>query len=91
MEDGLGDTGVGEVLVGAAAKAMAKSGVATEVHVGGRAIEHGHGSERLQDGGEVPWRISVGNGCQDLLNKAFQTLLNPGDPILVETVSGVDD
>lgn len=81
MEDGLGDTGVGEVLVGAAARAMARAGVATEVPgVGGHAnVQAPHG--------EVPWRVSVGNGCQDLLNKAFQTLLNPGDPILVETVS----
>jgi hypothetical protein len=33
----------------------------------------------------TPWRLTVGGGCQDLLYKAFQTLLNPGDPILVES------
>lgn len=34
---------------------------------------------------QTPWRITVGGGCQDLLFKAFQTLLNHGDPILVES------
>lgn len=34
---------------------------------------------------QTPWRVTVGGGCQDLLFKAFQTLLNPGDPILVES------
>ncbi len=38
---------------------------------------------------EVPWRLSVGGGCQDLLNKAFQTILNEGDAVLVETVSEI--
>jgi hypothetical protein len=100
VEDGLGDTGVGEVLVGASAKAMARAGVGA----------NGLNGE-VKEGGEVPWRVSVGNGCQDLLNKvgngmyvgrgaagktddhqstgeilqAFQTLLNAGDPMLVET------
>jgi tryptophan aminotransferase len=30
------------------------------------------------------WRISVGAGSQDLLYKAFQTLTDPGDTVLVE-------
>jgi hypothetical protein len=34
---------------------------------------------------QTPWRLTVGGGCQDLLFKAFQTLLNPGDAILVES------
>lgn len=34
---------------------------------------------------QTPWRVTVGGGCQDLLFKAFQTLLNPGDAILVES------
>jgi DNA-binding transcriptional MocR family regulator len=34
---------------------------------------------------EVPWRVTVGGGCQDLLFKAFGSLFNPGDSILVET------
>lgn len=38
------------------------------------------------DGAEqTPWRVTVGGGCQDLLFKAFQTLLNHGDAILVES------
>ncbi|KAH8081806.1 pyridoxal phosphate-dependent transferase [Filobasidium floriforme] len=34
---------------------------------------------------EVPWRVTVGGGCQDLLFKAFGAIFNPGDSILVET------
>ena len=34
---------------------------------------------------EVPWRVTVGGGCQDLLFKAFGAIFNPGDAILVET------
>lgn len=34
---------------------------------------------------QTPWRLTVGGGCQDLLFKAFITLLNPGDSILVES------
>ncbi|KAJ9108584.1 hypothetical protein QFC19_002300 [Naganishia cerealis] len=44
----------------------------------------GVGSASL-DTTPTPWRLTVGGGCQDLLYKAFQTLLNPGDPILVES------
>jgi hypothetical protein len=58
VEDGFGDTGVGEVLVGASAKAMARAGVGANCPNGD-----------VKEGGEVPWRVSVGNGCQDLLNK----------------------
>ncbi|PFH46195.1 hypothetical protein AMATHDRAFT_77778 [Amanita thiersii Skay4041] len=31
------------------------------------------------------WRISVGSGSQDLIFKAVTALVNPGDPILVES------
>ncbi|KAL1407665.1 hypothetical protein Q8F55_007098 [Vanrija albida] len=31
------------------------------------------------------WTISMGSGSQDLMSKGFAALLNPGDPILVET------
>ena len=34
--------------------------------------------------GRTPWRVTTGNGSQDLLNKTFDALLNPGDVILVE-------
>lgn len=30
------------------------------------------------------WRVSVGAGSQDLLYKAFQTLTDPGDVVLIE-------
>ncbi|UZJ52692.1 hypothetical protein CBS101457_002012 [Exobasidium rhododendri] len=36
-------------------------------------------------GGHNPWTINVGHGSQDLLTKAFNTLLNPGDSCLVES------
>ncbi|SNX83066.1 tryptophan amino transferase (transaminase) [Melanopsichium pennsylvanicum] len=35
--------------------------------------------------GRTPWRVTTGNGSQDLLNKTFDSLLNPGDVILVES------
>ncbi|KAI5480025.1 AP endonuclease 2 [Pseudohyphozyma bogoriensis] len=31
------------------------------------------------------WRVSLGSGSQDLINKAFQSLVNDGDSILLET------
>jgi len=31
------------------------------------------------------WRISVGIGSQDCLSKAFQTLVDDGDPVLMES------
>ena len=31
-----------------------------------------------------PWRVTVGNGSQDLLTKTFNALLNPGDSVLAE-------
>ena len=34
--------------------------------------------------GRTAWRVTVGVGSQDLLNKTFEALLNPGDVILVE-------
>jgi tryptophan aminotransferase len=30
------------------------------------------------------WRVSIGAGSQDLLYKAFQTLTDPGDVVLIE-------
>lgn len=35
--------------------------------------------------GRSPWRVTTGNGSQDLLNKTFEALLNPGDVILCES------
>lgn len=35
--------------------------------------------------GRNPWRVTVGNGSQDLITKTFNALLNPGDTILVES------
>ncbi|KAJ1585400.1 hypothetical protein NDA12_005299 [Ustilago hordei] len=35
--------------------------------------------------GRTPWRVTTGNGSQDLLHKTFDALLNPGDVILVES------
>ena len=43
------------------------------------------GSSTTAAAAQTPWRVTVGGGCQDLLFKAFQTLLNPGDAILVES------
>ncbi|GAA5850714.1 hypothetical protein JCM3766R1_000183 [Sporobolomyces carnicolor] len=37
---------------------------------------------RKKDGS---WKVSVGSGSQDLINKAFCSLVNPGDSILLET------
>ncbi|GFZ47143.1 hypothetical protein JCM24511_04886 [Saitozyma sp. JCM 24511] len=31
------------------------------------------------------WTVSVGSGSQDLMYKGFQTVLSPGDPVLLET------
>ncbi|RSH83598.1 uncharacterized protein EHS24_007286 [Apiotrichum porosum] len=31
------------------------------------------------------WTVSLGSGSQDLMTKCFSAVLNPGDPILVET------
>ncbi|WWC63874.1 uncharacterized protein I303_106479 [Kwoniella dejecticola CBS 10117] len=31
------------------------------------------------------WTVSFGSGSQDMMAKAFHTLLNPGDPVLLET------
>ncbi|KAK0469533.1 pyridoxal phosphate-dependent transferase [Desarmillaria tabescens] len=42
--------------------------------------EHNHG--RRQGEG---WRLSVGSGSQDLIYKAVTAMINPGDPILVES------
>jgi tryptophan aminotransferase len=45
---------------------------------------NGNDDDDAQEG-EIPWRVTVGGGCQDLLFKAFSSLLNRGDSILVET------
>ncbi|WVF65403.1 hypothetical protein IAT40_000130 [Kwoniella sp. CBS 6097] len=42
----------------------------------------GHVHNREVDGS---WATSFGSGSQDLMSKAFNALLNPGDPILLET------
>ncbi|KAF8142637.1 pyridoxal phosphate-dependent transferase [Mycena galopus ATCC 62051] len=39
-----------------------------------------HGRERREG-----WALSVGGGSQDLLSKAIIALLNPGDPVLVQS------
>ncbi|PWN53397.1 PLP-dependent transferase [Violaceomyces palustris] len=51
-----------------------------------------HGREIVNQGdkldgvaGRTPWRITIGVGSQDLLNKAFEALVNPGDVVLVES------
>ncbi|PWN42783.1 PLP-dependent transferase [Ceraceosorus guamensis] len=46
-----------------------------------------HGREMVQEQahGKVKWRVTVGNGSQDLLTKTFTALVNPGDSILVES------
>ncbi|GAA5912662.1 hypothetical protein JCM5296_006047 [Sporobolomyces johnsonii] len=38
--------------------------------------------QRAQDGS---WRVSVGSGSQDLINKAFCSLINEGDSVLLES------
>lgn len=35
-------------------------------------------------GADEGWRVSIGPGSQDLLYKAFNALLNPGDTVIVE-------
>ncbi|GAA5985202.1 hypothetical protein JCM5350_004271 [Sporobolomyces pararoseus] len=45
--------------------------------------EFKHSRSKQGDGGN--WRVSVGSGSQDLINKAFCSLVNPGDSILLET------
>ncbi|TFK51860.1 PLP-dependent transferase [Heliocybe sulcata] len=42
--------------------------------------EYSHG-RRVGEG----WRLSVGNGSQDLINKAILAMVNPGDPVLLES------
>ncbi|OCF35708.1 tryptophan aminotransferase [Kwoniella heveanensis BCC8398] len=42
----------------------------------------GHVHNREVDGS---WATSFGSGSQDLMSKAFNALLNPGDPVLLET------
>ncbi|WVQ93076.1 hypothetical protein IAU59_000140 [Kwoniella sp. CBS 9459] len=42
----------------------------------------GHVHNRQVDGS---WATSFGSGSQDLMSKAFNALLNPGDPVLLET------
>ncbi|KAF7312725.1 PLP-dependent transferase [Mycena indigotica] len=39
-----------------------------------------HGRERGEG-----WSLSIGNGSQDLVSKAIVALLNPGDPVLVQS------
>ncbi|KAN0066476.1 hypothetical protein ACQY0O_000570 [Thecaphora frezii] len=51
-----------------------------------------HGRELVKRGdqldgvaGRSAWRVTTGVGSQDLLNKAFEALLNPGDVILSDS------
>jgi tryptophan aminotransferase len=48
----------------------------------GRAIIRNQ-TEYKQDG-RYPWRLSIGNGSQDLLTKTFNACINPGDSVLAE-------
>ncbi|WVR08942.1 hypothetical protein IAU60_006001 [Kwoniella sp. DSM 27419] len=41
-----------------------------------------HVHKRENDGS---WATSFGSGSQDLMSKAFHAMLNPGDPVLLET------
>ncbi|GAA5856269.1 hypothetical protein JCM8547_000846 [Rhodosporidiobolus lusitaniae] len=34
---------------------------------------------------DANWKVSVGSGSQDLIHKAFHSLVNPGDSILIES------
>ncbi|KAK0535385.1 hypothetical protein OC834_001550 [Tilletia horrida] len=42
------------------------------------------GSELDGKDGQTAWGLTVGNGSQDLLGKAFEAILDPGDTALVE-------
>ncbi|KAH8923944.1 PLP-dependent transferase [Atractiella rhizophila] len=44
-------------------------------------LEH----KRSFEGEGKRWRISMGNGSQDLMTKVFDTLVDPGQPVLFET------
>ena len=39
---------------------------------------------RYRNENAAKWKVTIGSGSQDLLNKAFSSLINPGDPVLVE-------
>ncbi|KAG6914741.1 hypothetical protein DXG01_015652 [Tephrocybe rancida] len=42
--------------------------------------DHSHGRKKSAD-----WTLSVGSGSQDLIFKAVATLVDPGDPVLLES------
>jgi tryptophan aminotransferase len=44
-----------------------------------------HGRSVTPSSEDNAWRVSIGGGSQDLLTKAFNSLINPGDSILVES------
>jgi len=41
--------------------------------------ERAHGRQRAEG-----WRLTIGNGSQDVLFKAANAILNPGDPVFIE-------
>jgi len=41
--------------------------------------ERTHGRKRSEG-----WRLTIGNGSQDVIYKAINAIMNPGDPILIE-------
>ncbi|KAI9574053.1 TdiD protein [Boletus coccyginus] len=41
--------------------------------------ERAHGRKPLEG-----WRLTIGNGSQDVIFKAINAIMNPGDPILIE-------
>ncbi|KAH8917737.1 PLP-dependent transferase [Atractiella rhizophila] len=43
--------------------------------------EHG----RSWEGEGRSWKVSIGSGSQDSMTKVFNTIVNPGEPVLIET------
>ncbi|KAG8213340.1 hypothetical protein J3R82DRAFT_11823 [Butyriboletus roseoflavus] len=41
--------------------------------------ERAHGRKRSEG-----WTLTIGNGSQDVIFKAINAIMNPGDPILIE-------
>ncbi|PSR72348.1 hypothetical protein PHLCEN_2v11796 [Hermanssonia centrifuga] len=49
-------------------------------------VDWAYGLQEIMHGRKVGegWKISIGNGSQDLIYKAITALVNPGDPVFVE-------
>ncbi|THG97515.1 hypothetical protein EW026_g4486 [Hermanssonia centrifuga] len=49
-------------------------------------VDWAYGLQEITHGRKVGegWKISIGNGSQDLIYKAITALVNPGDPVFVE-------